>query len=293
MKPVFIVGMPRTGSKIYKNIINAHTPINISPEIFFLTPKWIRSDFLRTAKRLVGDMTRDENIAKLSDLIFQGHFFGTYYRSIAGNKDRLTELLRQSNRSPKGLLEALLRFDAEQHMKESIGAKFPVHITRAQTLVDWYPDARFIHINRHPLAIYSSQKRKHLKNSVGALRRLVTVLSVLAATVTSYRASYKFHLRNRQRPNYIFFQYEDLVSNPDVQVRRLCDFLEVQFVPEMLNPTSKGSSYENSNANGIHAASVDRWQREIGAAERRVVTALVPRKWATQTARPIPPSPSS
>ena len=54
--PTFIVGMPRTGSKIYKNLINDNTDINISAEIFFLTPPWIREDVARKTAREIGSL---------------------------------------------------------------------------------------------------------------------------------------------------------------------------------------------------------------------------------------------
>ena len=42
---VFIIGIARTGSKIYKNMLNKYSEINILNELHFLSPKWIRKDF--------------------------------------------------------------------------------------------------------------------------------------------------------------------------------------------------------------------------------------------------------
>src|SRR5688572_9166151 len=156
-EPTFIVGMPRTGSKIYMNLINAYTEINISPEIQFRMPAWIRGDFMDVTRREVGDLQDDADLARVADLVFSGRYFGTYFRNIGGDKQHLARLFKESDRTPKALFEALLRFDAERRNRPRIGAKFPVHIACASELLQWYPNARMIHLNRHPLAIYSSQ----------------------------------------------------------------------------------------------------------------------------------------
>lgn len=276
--------MPRTGSKIYKNIINANTSINIAAEIFYLTPPWIRDDFVRTTTRYVGDPHLDANIDRLADRAFQAGYFGTYFRDIHGDPRELARLMLASDRSWKGLLESLLTYDAQLNDKAEIGAKFPVHITRAQELLEWFPDARIIHINRHPLAIYNSQKRKHLKGQSGLVRRALVSLKVLAATIVSYRASHAFFRRNASRKNYIYFQYEDLVADPPREVRRLCDFLGVPFDQRMLSPESKGSSYERDKGVGIHSDSIDLWRKEVSTVERWIFQTLTQANW--QSPRP-------
>jgi hypothetical protein len=277
--PTFIVGMPRTGSKIYKNIINANTCINVSAEIFYLTPRWIRDDFVRSTTRSVGDPHSDASITRIVNRVFHADYFGTYFRDIRGDPRELERLMLASDRSWKGLFESLLTYDAQLNQKVAIGAKFPVHITRAQELLDWFPDARIIHINRHPLAIYNSQKRKHLKGRTGPLRRALIRIQILAATVLSYRASHAFFRRNTGRENYIYFQYEDLVADPPREVRRLCDFLGVPFDKRMLSPESKGSSYERDKGVGIHSDSIDLWRKEVSTVERWIFQTLTQANW--------------
>jgi hypothetical protein len=278
-EPTFIVGMPRTGSKIYMKLINAFTDINISPEIQFAAPAWIRNDFMRITRREVGEARGDADAARIADLVFAGRYCGTYFRNIRGDKQQLARLLRESDRSPKALFEALLRFDASQRNKTRIGAKFPVHIACAGDLLEWYPNARMIHLNRHPLAIYSSQKRKHLRGRTGALVRAVTTLKVLVATIVSYRRSRRFFLENRHRSNYILFQYEELVTDPEAQVRRLCEYLEVAFRAEMLAVPSKGSSHGHEAGPGIHAKSLDTWRHDVSALERVLFGAFTNQDW--------------
>jgi len=260
-------------------LINAFTEINISPEILFVTPPWIRRDFMRVTDRAIGASRDDGSLSRIADLVFEGRYFGTYFRNIGGDKEELARLLRESDRSPRGIFEALLRFDAARRNKRHIGAKFPVHIVCAQELFDWYPDARVIHLHRHPLAIYSSQKRKHLVGKAGISARAATTIKVFVATIVSCYYSHRFFRRNQAKPNYILFQYEDLVSEPEPQVERLCRFLGVRFQPDMLGVPAKGSSHGHSSGYGIHAKSRDAWRHDVNALERTLFRVLTDSDW--------------
>ncbi|UZS00185.1 sulfotransferase family protein [Chondrinema litorale] len=274
-EPVFIVGMPRTGSKIYKNIINYHSDINISPEIFYLTPNWIRKDFIQLTQSLIGETSSDNSLDKLASLMFENKFFGTYWRDIKGEKKDMLKLLKGTNGSFKEIFIAILEYDAQINNKVKLGAKFPVHITKAHELQQWFPKAKFIHINRHPLAIYNSQKRKHIKNKTNFTSKILTLTKVFLVTIITYRSSYKFNRANKGNKNYELFEYEKLTSNPEDQIRRLCDFLAINYKPEMLQPPVKDSSYQiNSQPIGIHQESSARWKKEVNYIEKIVFKLL-------------------
>ena len=74
-EPTFIVGLPRTGSKIYMNVLNAYSEINVAPEIFFLTPGWIRADFERVMSREGVDARTEQGLAAIVDQVFDGRHF--------------------------------------------------------------------------------------------------------------------------------------------------------------------------------------------------------------------------
>jgi len=278
LQPVFIVGMPRTGSKIYKNIINHHSTINISPEIFYLTPKWIREDFVSVSQSLIGELNNDQDLERLTSLMFQNKFFGTYWRDIKGEEKDMLALLKKTDKSYKEIFIAILKFDALANNKTQLGAKFPVHITKAHSLQKWFPSAKFVHINRHPLAIYNSQKRKHLKDKKGITKKLLMLTKVFLATIIAYRSSFSFNRINKNNNNYKLFEYEALTKSPEEQVKRLCEFLEIDYKPDMLLPPVKDSSYQLATASsGIHAASSTKWKQEVNFFEK-IVFSIFTRK---------------
>ena len=60
----------------------------------------------------------------------------------------------------------------------------------------------------------------------------------------------------------MLMRYEQLVENPKVEVRRMSDFLAVDFEESMLLVESNNSSFEQSTA-GIFASSVGRWRENL------------------------------
>ena len=66
----------------------------------------------------------------------------------------------------------------------------------------------------------------------------------------------------------LVLHYEDLVTSPEASIRRVCDFIGLQFVPELLRPDDKvhhfvkasGSSYLKGN-NRFQLD--ERWRREL------------------------------
>ena len=61
-------------------------------------------------------------------------------------------------------------------------------------------------------------------------------------------------------------QYENLVSDPHEEVRKLCQFLDINMSPEMLDIDSHNSSFSDSPSR-IFTTSVGRWVRTLDANE--------------------------
>jgi hypothetical protein len=75
----------------------------------------------------------------------------------------------------------------------------------------------------------------------------------------------RLHKRLKELPNYRLVRYEDMVLNPDAEIREICKFLKIEFLPEMLTPKRYGSSFEKPGivGEGIEQASLERWRSSI------------------------------
>ncbi len=68
-------------------------------------------------------------------------------------------------------------------------------------------------------------------------RRLVILFTVLQYIWTS-----RLHCRYNENGNYALFRYEDLLADPEKTLGALCDFVEIDYVPQMLTP--QGGSHQ-------------------------------------------------
>ena len=66
--PIFIVGLPRSGSTLWFKIICCHDEVMGFNEMLFLNP-W-RKDFRTFLRREVGDLRKEENINRLVEGLF-------------------------------------------------------------------------------------------------------------------------------------------------------------------------------------------------------------------------------
>ncbi len=70
-KPIFIVGLPRSGSTLWLNLITLDTKVFRMGEMFFLSPPW-RKDFRYFLRTKVGDLSTVRNIRMMTELMFSG-----------------------------------------------------------------------------------------------------------------------------------------------------------------------------------------------------------------------------
>ncbi len=280
MKYVFIVGLPRTGTKLVRNVLQSsrHAHCRISPEIWFFGDLF-RSG-LRRIIRKCGDMSDDRNVHKFLEYLYSGKFQRTYCKQLyKGGLNFDRELLQreilQSDRSDRAIYTTLMVAsakadpawpDADEHI---IGDKMPGNLYYVPTLIEWFPDAKIIHTFRDPRAIMASEWRRLVEEGQKGWRSKITnsfrsVLVVLYVTITWLYAVKLHHRYSRSYPqNYYLSKYEDLVEESEKSVARLCDFIGIESDEEMLSPAKLGSSFVQRSGAGFDTKAINRWQQHL------------------------------
>jgi hypothetical protein len=105
--------------------------------------------------------------------------------------------------------------------KKVLVNKTPNDVFIADRIRACWPDARFIYLLRHPLAVARSRAR--LRPQDTEEQNLGRVLKY-AEAVEQARQTWEGHT----------LRYEDLTADPEGELRRLCAFLGVRFEPTML-----------------------------------------------------------
>jgi hypothetical protein len=286
----FLVGMPRTGSTLLRHVLNLSPRVIIASETHFLA----RSRRLRLPQRLSEARSAAGSLGAVVADLRSRRFWPWLGRNVTA--DDLEARLRKTDLTERGLFELMLTLYAEAHRDAPlsqlvIGEKTPAHLGEVPTLVEWFPDARIVHTVRDPRGVYASRLRRAQQGEWGLKARLPwlpgwlvdpllpPIEMIYAARSWNAAATWDRRLPAELDERYLCIRFEDLVTDPEATVRRVCDFLGVPFVPAMLVDTDiVGSSFESDRhaRSGFDATIADRWRREVGAPARRLLG------WATR-----------
>lgn len=276
--PVFIVGLPRTGSTLWLNLVSKNPEIFGIGELLFLTPPW-RKDFRYFLKNSVGNLSNQDNIKKMIELMFSGNMiqgitasFWQYEAKKFDTPDLRESIYCRVLESDKSLSSIFKAFIEEISNKNGFNrccVKFPVFVNYIPELLKWYPNCKIIHITRDPRAIAVSRAGFHGEKKIKN-RELMMLFAMAQYIWTS-----KLHFKYRKINNYALFRYEDLLSNPEKTIRQLCNFAEIDFDPQMLAPQEgQASSITGKKSAGFNGEAAYRWKDAITPMEEKIITAF-------------------
>lgn len=274
--PVFIVGLPRTGSTLWLNLVARNPEILGIGELLFLTPPW-RKDFRYFLKHSVGALSDKENIKKMIGLMFSEKMtpgitasFWQYEAKKFDTPDLRESIYQRILESDKSLSSIFRAFIEELSSANGFSrccVKFPVFVNYIPELLKWYPNCKIVHITRDPRAIAVSRAgfrgQKKIKN-----RDLMMLFAMAQYIWTS-----RLHFKYREISNYALFRYEDLLTNPEKTIRAFCDFTKIDFNQQMLNPQEgQASSITGKKSTGFNGEAAYRWRDVITPMEEKIIT---------------------
>ena len=260
-----------------KTILTSGQDIDMINEMFMLCPRWLHPDLQNCIHENIGSVLSDNDVDALVELLYSGKPYGYFWTEIGGKIDRekLRGALLGSELSLRGIFQCLLEQHADAAGKLIPGAKFPLHYSRAETLLEWFPDCKLIHTVRDPRAVYSSQMNKYVSEEFSSISNAWIRFKHFSHIFIQIKWSTKIHKKLKDHPNYFLSKYEDLVQRPDVAVSRLCEFLGVDQTPEMLNPTQYNSSFkQNVISHGFDKRATDSWRDKLSVKTVALINTL-------------------
>jgi Sulfotransferase family len=215
--PLFLIGMPRSGTKLLRTLLNGHPRISIATVETLFLPALVEQI------GRFGDLSQTPHFAALTSWLRQFPYF--YYRQ---QKQRALSdaVWHQACQSfdAAGVFEALVRLDAQAQVGSDIiwGDKSPSYIDHVPTILRTYPKARFIHIIRDARDYALSIHKAWRKNMLRAAQRWNDGIAAARLDFVSNQALV------------LEIRYEDLLAQPEQTLHLCCEFLGVSFDPAML-----------------------------------------------------------
>jgi Sulfotransferase family len=165
-------------------------------------------------------------------------------------------------------VEAPYRSYARKFGKARFGDKTPPYVHHIEDLLAVWPDARFVVMVRDGRDVAVSVRPLPFgPNNAWA------AADWWARGIRAGAEAQRAHPRE-----VITVRYEDLVADPAIQVRRICDFLDLAYHDDMLaiDQADRSKIVADQAAwfptlwNGVNASAVGRWRTEMSVAERQV-----------------------
>lgn len=213
----FIVGTPRSGTTLLQSMLMRSAGVAIPPELHYV-------DITFHRRRRMADIRAEEGWQQARcALLARGERFG-----IDMDRKAFDQRCDRSERTYAGLLRCWLSAIGTAEDATTVGEKTPGNAMFVLELAAMLPEARFVHIIRDPRDTVLSQKEAFgLPPILAALR--------WKANLEKHRDCAQLLSTSR----YTSVHYEELVTDPKRAIQRLCDFLRIEFRPEMLDPAGR------------------------------------------------------
>ncbi len=266
--PVFVVGNSRSGTTMMGHILRNHPMIfTLHHELHFFEQLCASRDYGRV-------LTFDEAVGLAARLLCIDH--DSYWRQgdpsrFTGEAETVVLSIQDSPLTPVVVFERFLRYVAMKNGKPVPCDQTPRYVLYIADILRLYPDARVINMIRDPRPVLLSQKYKWKRRWKGyrnfplkeSIRTKINYHPVTISLI--WKASVRAVSPFTDHPRVLVVKYEDLLREPEAEVRRICTFLGVDFHAEMLDIPQGGSSLRSfTTKKGIDGSRLDAWKREGG-----------------------------
>lgn len=228
--PIFIVGLPRTGTTLIDRILSSHSQMVSAGE---------RSEFSACLQEATGSVSPNFinadaiNLAANVDLLETGRRYTESVRDILGSTHRFTD-------------------------------KMPLNVFFVPAILSALPNARVICLRRHPadsvLSIY-----KQMFDPSTQIYRFAQHLGDLAEYVVLFRKLVDAYSANLPASRFTIVDYEILVESAEMEIRRVLDFCGLDFEQACLDFHENAAPVSTASVSQVrrpmYSSSKGRWKR--------------------------------
>jgi hypothetical protein len=267
--PVYICGHPKSGTSLVRSILDSHPQLIVYPEetVFFrrYLPK-AQGQPLARQLELADELLIHIFTWNLTNPpASQEGFADRDYSSISFTaiRDSMRENIGQNYRDERDILSAVvLAFgQVTGQINENTRRwveKSPYNEFFTQQIFSWWPDSRCIHVVRDPRDNFLSYHSKQPTWSPEFFS-------------LNWRRSTRSAQKNQVyfgSDRYMILRYEDLVQSPNQEIKRLLNFLQIDWDLSLVKPTRAGSTWQGNSMfadtfQEISSAPVGRWKGKL------------------------------
>jgi hypothetical protein len=247
-------------------LLDGHSQITVFPEeTFYLniatSPSGVTVE--AAAERLMEEITRKVSGRGNPDVPDQWRY--TYFEDLDAFWSRFRSHLQEGTKTHDHVLNSLITAYAEETgqagrrywLEESNGNERHLTLLRS-----WYPSMYAIYVVRDPRDVYPSwAQRMRASRKSDAIENFVLRWGMSVWHWRQYSGTHE---------NSLTLRYEDLLRYPEETMRLICRFLDIEYEPDLRNPTKNGMLWTGDSLHGNQDAGISVRRREIGHWQKRL-----------------------
>jgi len=208
----FVVGVNRSGTTLLRMMLDAHPELTIPPETHFIPEVIRRANHENTRRRLIRSITKHPRWGDFG--LDEGEF--------------RTRAKRVRPLTASGAIRCFYELYAEQQGKQRWGDKTPRYMRAMPRIARALPEARFIHLIRDGRDVALSQRERVIDGEN-------VTMAAMAERWQRRIVAAREGADDVRDDVYLEVRYEDLVTETEATLRRICSFIELPFDPAMLD----------------------------------------------------------
>ena len=264
----FIVGRPRSGTTLLRTLFDAHPDVCIPPECKFILDLYPR--YKKTKN------WTDQRIEEFIEELQEQWYFDIWKMDVSVLRKELLNMDRANSYAEVcKLVYSNYNSFFDKNEIQIFGDKNPGYTIYTERLLEIFPNAKFIHITRD------------YRDNFVSIKKVDFELPIISTTVTKW----KYFVRSYNRAaaknpdSYITIRMEDLVTGPEKQYGKLCEFLGIPYTEEVFDFYKKKDEvirqyseafimkYQKSLTEKINPGKVGEWKSELPGRKVKIADA--------------------
>src|SRR5262245_9430380 len=251
--PVFIVGCPRSGTNLLRDLLRSHPHLAFPGESHFI-PEFYKG---------YGNPQNEREARRLAARILRVNWVRAW-----GLKLDLSAFAE--HRSYGQVVSRIYEEWAQAQGKARWGDKTPQYLVNIPVLLDIFPSAKVLHIYRDGRDVALSWLRvrfgpRNLFTAAKAWKKMVSIGRQAGATLP--------------KETYLEVRYEVLLSHPEDTMKQVCEFIGEPFTDAVLRPTAArlpsrhrpviaARRPRRSPASEIISTNKEKWKKQMSLPDR-------------------------
>lgn len=250
---LFVIGAPRSGTTMLERMLSAHSKVLGGPEPHLLTPLahlgvWDKVD----------KAPYDHVLAAESQKLFiqsLPHKEQDYWDACRAYCDVIYGRYLEHN----------------GHGKTVCLDKTPAYGLILPFMMKVLPDAKYVVLTRHPLAMFSSFANSFFDGDYAVANEFNPLINRYVPALAAF-------IRQKEVP-FVHVRYEDLVKDPESHFKTICDYIGIPFEAEAINYGEKEGGEERKGLGdpiGVKqhtrptTKSVKKWAQELATDPKKL-----------------------